>query len=166
MLKRSFVVVCICFLMVSYAHAELISVGAKAPAFSISDYNDTVITSQQCAGKKVILLFGGRKEGPAQTDLKIELDKAFMDAKDVVTISIGIIKPPAFVPQGLIKSSFKKETKGIQTFCDWGGKMAASYGVPDSPITAILINREGIVTAIKENFSKADLVNIIKKIDK
>lgn len=164
-LRSSFFAACFCFFMVCSVQAELISIGDKGPSFTISDYNDIVLTSQQCAGKKVVLLFGGRKEGAEQADLKMAFDKALNDAKDVVVVSVGIVKAPAFIPRGLIKSGFKKETKGVQTFCDWGGKMAASYGVPDAPITAIVMNKEGIVVIVKQNFTKNDFDYVIKEIN-
>lgn len=147
-------------------YAELIQVGVKAPSFTISDYNEALLDSKQFTGKKVVLLFGGRKESGDQADLKMALDKAFPDKKEVMIVSIGIVRAPGFIPRGLIKNGFKKETKGVQTFCDWSGQIAKLYGAPDSPITVIFINKDGIVSITKNSCTKADLAYLIGEINK
>lgn len=134
------------------------------PSFSIADYNDVRLDSVQLKSKIVVFLFGGRKEGPAQAELKKKLDRKLEKEKSARVISIGIVKAPAFIPKGFIKDGFRKETKGVETFCDWGGKTAGLFRAGEKGITVIIADEQGVICFRKQDFQESDWTELCQKL--
>ncbi len=134
------------------------------PSFSITDYNDARLDSAQLKNKIAVFLFGGRKEGPAQAELKKRLDQKLEQEKTARVISIGIVKAPAFIPKSLIKNGFRTETKGVETFCDWGGKTAELFRAGDKGITVIIADDQGVICFRKQDFQESDWAALNQKL--
>jgi len=145
-----------------YLAAGIVCAEERAPAFTLQDQYDKMISLRQYEGH-IVVLIASDKEGSAQNKAWAKAIREHY-ADRVIVQGIADVSSVPFFMKGVIRNDFKRDGESI--LLDWKGEVFKAFGFTKSVANIVLIDRDGVIRhrtsgsadphAVEELFKKID----------
>ena len=154
-MKKEILLLMIILMIFSIPLFALLSVGSKAPQFSVENADGNILNLETLRGKAAVGFYVN-KEDTKNTALRIELDNFRNEwiqysASSTFRLAITDASSANDITRFIWKKKIAEKSKkiGITIYADWDGSMKKAYKFKDGDSNFIIIDKRGIIRYLR-----------------